>query len=338
MAGSSSISSLNFSDFVDTTDRVHAVGEMLVEDLAAAKSLFMVENVPSHSGDRRIYDEYDTETYARYKAEGADSSKVRAIKGWSKTCTMRRYSAEIDITWEMRNVGKDQDIVRRMTSLSKYCPQRMALDLTHRFTFATSTSYTDMDGETVDVSMGYTTSTALVDSTHDLTGSTSTYSNVITGTPSFSKGAYQIAKERANTQIVSNFNERRIYDFNTIVTGDDPATVDEVEVLLKSKTDPTQNNQGVVNTYQGQFRHVILPRLATDAVGAYNSAKAKWWFYIAVGEWQGHLGIWENPNLKTPATGNNGEDIHNDNWTFGSRGAYGICAVTGKGVMGACPA
>jgi len=336
MSGTTLISSLQFPDFVDTVDRVHNKGEMLVEDLAQVRSLFIEENIPSHTGDERIYDEYDTETYARYKAEGADASKVKAIKGWNKKCEMRRFAAEIDITWEMRNVGKDQTIIRRMTSLATYCPQRMALDLTHVFTFATSTSYTDMDGETVDVAMGYTTSTALVDSTHDLTGSTATYSNVITGTPYFSPGAFQVARERTNTQIVSNFNERRTYPFNTIVTGDDPATCDEVEKYLKSSTDITQNNPGVVNPGP-KFRHVVLPRLATDAQGAYDSDKAKWWFYIAVGEWQGHLGIWESPNLITPTTSNNGADIHNDNWTFGTRGAYGRCTVTGKGLVGSCP-
>jgi hypothetical protein len=337
MSGYSLISSLSFSDFVDTTDRVHAKGEMLVEDLEPAKSLFKVVNVPMHTGDRRIFDEYDGETYARYKIEGGDASKVKAIKGWSKTCTMRRFAAEIDITWEMRNVGKDQEIINRLTNLSKYCPQRMALDLTHRFTFATSTSYTDMDGETVDVSGGSTTATALVDSTQDLTGSSSTYSTVITGSPAFSKGAFEVARERANTQIVSNFNERRVMNFNTIVTGDDPSTVDAVRTFLRSTTDPTQNNSGVVNTYQGVARHVILPRLATTATGAYDSTKAKWWFYVAAGEWQGYLGMWEAPNLKTPATGNNGEDIHNDNWTFGTRASWGICHVVARGVLGSCP-
>ena len=163
---------------------------------------------------------------------------------------MRRFAAEIDITWEMRNVGKDQQIIRRLTDLSKYCPQRLALDITHRFTFATSTSFTDMDGDSVDVSMGYTTSTALVDSTHDLTGTSSTYSNVITGNPYFSKGSFQVARERANTQVLSNFGDRRIYKFNTVVTGDDPDTVDEVLTLKKSTSDPTQNNPGVVNKYK----------------------------------------------------------------------------------------
>ena len=337
MSGSTLISSLSFSDFVDTTDRLHSKGEMLVEDLAAVKSLFITQTIPKQTGSQRIHDEYDSETYARYKVEGGDASKVKAIKGWSKTVSMRRLAAEIDITWEMRNVGKDQQIISRLTNLATYCPQRMALDLTHRFTFATSTSYTDMDGETIDTTMGYTTDTALVDATHDLTGSSSTYSNVITGTPSFSKGAFQIARERTNTQVVSNFNERRVMGFNTIVTSDDPATIDEVQILLKSKTDPTQNNSGVVNNYMNGARHVVLPRLATTATGAYDSTKAKWWFYVAAGEWSAFLDIYESPNLKTPATGNNGEDIHNDNWTFGTRCAYGIGVVVGRGIVGSCP-
>lgn len=336
MAGTSHITSLVFSDFVDTTDRIHNMGDTLVNDLEAVKSLYQVSMIPKGTGSQRIHDEYDTETYARLKIESGDISKVKAIKGWSKTATMRRFGAEISISWEMRNVGKDREVINRLTSLAKYCPQRMAIDLTHRFTFATSTSYTDMDGETVDVSMGSTTSTALIDSTQDLTGSTSTYSSVITGTPYFSKGAYQVARERSNTQIVDNFNNRRIMKFNTIVTSDDPATVDEVQILKRSTTDPTQNNPGVVNTYKG-FDHVILPRLATDANGAYNSAKAKWWFYVAAGEWPAYLDIYEEPTLSTPMTGNNGEDIHNQDWTFTSTCAYAICVVVARGCLGSCP-
>lgn len=336
MAGSSQISSLQFPDFVDTVERIHAKGDSLIQDLERVKSLYKTTMIPPRTGSVRIHDEYDDETYARLKIEGGDASKVRVIKGWNKTCTMRRFAAEIDITWEMRNVGKDQEIISRLTNLAKFVPQRMALDLTHRFTFATSTSYTDMDGETVDTSMGSTTATALVDSTQDLTGSSSTYSTVITGTPNFSKGSFQIARERANTQVVSNFNERRVLTFDTVVTSDDPETIDEVQILKRSTSDPTQENPGVVNPFTA-FNHVVLPRLATDANGAYDSTKAKWWFYIASEDWHGYLDIWEQPNLKTPASGNNGEDIHNENWTFGTRGSYGICIVVARGVLGSCP-
>ena len=333
MAGSTLISSLAFSDLVDTTKRIHAMGEYLVDDLAAVKMLYKVENIPNNTGTQRIHDEYDTETYARLKIEGGDATKVAVIKGWTKTATMRRFAAEIDLTHEMSKFAtSDANIVNKMTSLAKYIPQRMALDLTHRFTFATSTSYTDMDGETVDVSMGSTTSTALVDSTQDLTGTTSTYSTVITGTPYFSKGGFQIARERANTQILSNFGERRVYNFKYIVTSDDPDTVDEVQQLLKSTTDPTQNNSGVVNTYLNGYTHIVLPRLATTATGAYDSTKAKWWFYVAE-EASLYLDIYEAPYMKAQD-----EDIHSDNITFGTRGSFAICCVVGRGILGSCPA
>lgn len=331
MAGSTLISSLAFSDLVDTTSRIHKMGEYLVEDLQQVKMLYKVETIPNHTGTERIHDEYDTETYGHYKAEGADATKVAVIKGWTKTATMRRFAAEIDLTHEMNKFAtSDSQIVNKMTSLSKYCPQRQALDLTHRFTFATSTSYTDMDGETVDVSMGSTTATALVDSTQDLTGSSATYSTVITGTPYFSQGGFQVARERANTQIVSNFGERRVYRFKYIVTGDDPATCDEVYKLHGSNTDIDQDNPGVVNPAP-RFIHVKLPRLATTATGAYDSTKTKWWFYVAE-EASLHLDIYEAAYMKAQD-----EDVHNDNRTFGTRCAYAICCVVARGVLGSCP-
>jgi hypothetical protein len=296
-----------------------------VSDLEAAKSLFMVENIPNGTGNQRIYDEIDGEVYARYKAEGADASKTQVVDGWTKTMTNRRFAAEIDITYEARTYGKNQEILRKLTSLATFCPQRMALDLTHRATFMTSTSYTDMDGETV---------AALVDSTQDVTGSSTTYSTVITGNPSFSQGGYETALLQVNTQIIDNFANRRQMNFNTIWSSDDPSTVREIQQLLRSTADPTQSNPGVTNVYSGQKRHVILPRVATTAAGAYDSTKRRYWGLCAAGEWDAHLGIWEPAHLKKPAPGNNGEDLHNDNWTFGARCGYGICVVTARGFLG----
>jgi hypothetical protein len=186
-----------------------------------------------------------------------------------------------------------------------------------------------MDGETVDTSMGSTTSTALVDSTQDLTGSSSTYSTVITGTPQFSKGAFQVARERANTQTVSNFNERRVYTWKYVVTSDDPATIDEVQILKRSTSDPTQNNPGVVNVAP-TFVHIVLPRLATSSVGAYDSTKAKWWFYVAE-EASLYLDIYESPYMKAQD-----EDVHSDTITFGTRCSYAICCVVARGCLGSC--
>jgi|TARA_Y100000310_G_scaffold140332_2_gene139712 hypothetical protein len=331
MAGSTEISLLGFSEFADTVNRRFYEGGGLVKDLDALKSIYMVESIPNGTGDRRIYTEYDGQTYARLKGEGEDATKTAVVKGYNLTMTARRFAAEIDITAEARKFGKNNEILQKLTSLSTFIPQRMALDLTHRLSFATATSYTDMDGQTVSTVVGDTL--ALVSGSHTLNGSTTTYSNIITGNPAFSQGGFEAARVRANTQILSNFAERRVMDFNTVVTTDDPATIREVRQLLNSTADVDGAHSGIQNTYSGQFKHVVLPQLATTAAGAYDSTKAKYWFYIAAGEWEAHLGIWEESNLKMPGPANNGEDVHNDNWTFGARGTYGIATVSPKGCL-----
>ena len=334
MAATTLISNLQFAEFADTTERIFYAGKDLpqVADLAEVMSLYMVDYIPKGTGGQRVYDEIDGETYAKYKAEGTDASKTSVIDGYTKTMTVRRFAAEIDITYEARTYGKEQEIVRKLTSLATFCPQRMALDLTHRFTFATSLTYTDMDGETVDTSMG--DSVAATSASHTLTGDGGTgYSTVITGNPQFSQGGFETARVQANTQLFNNFGERRIMMFNTVVTGDDPATLREVRQLLNSTADVDGAHSGISNVYAGMFRHVVLPRMATTAAGAYDSTKSKYWFYVANGELEAHLGIWEEPHLKMPAPSNNGEDVHNDNWTFGARCGYGIVWASAKGML-----
>jgi len=132
--------------------------------------------------------------------------------------------------------------------------------------------------------------------------------------------------------------------FNTIITGDDPNTVRTVRQLLQSTADIDAAQSGVFNVYsasQTGMKHVILPNLATTAAGAYDSTKRKWWGIASTGQgvngWQAYLGEWISPTLRTPAAGNNGEDIHNYNWTYSAYCRYGIAIPTGKGLIMSCP-
>lgn len=325
----SQISLASFSELADTTQRMVAAWPQLIDELSEVRSLYKTMDIPRGTGNQRIVWELEGENFARYKAEGADAAKTRVIKGYSKTGYIRRFAAEIDITWEAREMGKNQEIITRLTSLSSFGPQRLALDLTHRFTFMTATSYTDMDGETVDTAMGDTY--ALAYATHALTGSTSTYTTIVTGNPLFGQGGLEVAQNIANTNTLDNFGNMKVMNFNTIVTGNDPATVREVRQLLESTADVTAAQSGVKNVYRGSYSHVILPRLATTAAGAYDSTKAKYWGLMAPGQWEGYLSLFEQPNLKKPMSMNNGEDIHNDDWTFGVRLAYMIVVVSAKG-------
>jgi len=326
------LSTMSLSDFTSLTEQKFLEWPDMVDDYAMVSSLFVPVDVPKNTGKTKIFNEIDTETFASLKLEGADARKKRVVMGYSKTMTKRRFAAEIDITYEMREENRYPEVTTKLTDLSQFCPQRMMLDLVHRISFATATSYTDMDGETVDTTVGDTL--ALVSSAHTLTTTTTTFSNVITGNPQFSKGGFQIAKERANSQIMTHFGERRIFNFDAVVTTDDPSVLDEVAILKNSTTDPTQNNSGVINSYKGGFKHVVLHYLDSTATGAKDSTKSKYWAYVATSgapgaRWQAYFGIWEAPRLKTPVV----EDEHNDNWTYGARCGYGIATVSPRGFL-----
>lgn len=304
-----------------------------------AEQLFIVENIGAGQGATKMYKEVDTETFADAKAEGANSSKSKVGIGYDVTMVARTFSKEIDITLEMRNDNRYKEVGSYILSLSEFCPNRKDLDLTHVFTFCNASTYVDKNGYTIDLKVG--DGLPLVYATHLLPFSSTTYSNRLTGDPIFSQGAYEAALLIASYQIYSNFGDLRKKNFNTIITSDDPSTVREVRQLLESTADVDAVQEGIKNMYKGSKKHVILPYLPTTAAGAYDSTKRKWWFIAATGQgvngWQAYVGNWIMPQLKTPSAGNNGEDIHNYNWTYSTYCRYGKVAVTGKGLIGSLP-
>lgn len=327
------LNTVTLDEFTDLVNRTWQPMMAMVPE--AARQLFIVDSMPANQGDKKRYTEIDVETYANIKREGESMSSANVQVGYSKDMQAKRVAREIAITWEMRNFNRYPQVTGQLTSLAHFVPQRMELDLTHRLTFAESTTYTDRDGDTVSLTGG--DGLAMVSSVHTLTGVSTTWSNVITGNPVFSKGGLEAAETVGNVNILSNLGERRVMEWNTIATSDDPNTVNTVKEYLNSTADLSAPNSGVVNVYKNKYKHVVLPQLATTATGAYDSTKAKRWFLMSTGRgvmgWQAYLGVWENPTLHTPATGNNAEDFSTQNWSYGTTGTYGICAVTGRGIL-----
>src|SRR3990167_2437970 len=341
MAGPGNSTSLlnivSLSEFTDLVEKRFSMVQGLVEPMA--QQLFIFDNLESHTGNTKRYDEVDTETFASDKPEGTDAVKATAGVGDNVTMEAVRRAKEIDITWEMRKYNKNPQVVSALTSLNHFVPQRADIDLTHRFTFATSTSYTDMDGNSVTIDVG--DDLALCSASHLLAFSATTYRNRISGDPIFSQGALESAELLTTSDVYNNFAEKRVMNFNTIVTSDDPGTIRDVRQVLESTADVDAAHAGVMNTYRGKYRHVALPYLATTAAGARDATKRQWWFLMATGQgvegWQAYYGVFEPATLHTQAPGNNGEDIHNGNWTFGTTGSYGIVALAGRGVVGSFP-
>ena len=335
MASTTLANTITLSELTDLTRREWTV--MKDKLPRAAKMLYNEEFIGPGQGVSRSINEFDGETFADLKLEGGNSQKAQIGVGYNITMTARTFSKEVDVTLEMRNDNRYAQIGQMLKDLSGFCENRQDLDLTHRLTFASSTSYTDKNGVSVTISMG--DALALLSTVHTLSFTSTTYSNRVTGDPAFSQGSFESAMLLANSQTLNNFGDQRNMDFNTIVTWRDPGTMRTVRQMLNSEADIDAGQAGIVNVYKGGMTHIVLPYLASTASGAYDSTKRRWWFVIARGMsgWQAYVGDWIKPELRTPAPGNNGEDIHSLNWTFAAYCRYGIAVVSGKGCVGSLP-
>lgn len=307
-----------------------------------AAQLFIQEDLSSYGSPTKRYDEVDVETFAKLKREGENASRAQAGIGYNKTMTARRYAMEIVVSWEYRRFAQQYatKVKSDLTSLTHFIPQRFNLNLSHVLSFATSTSYTDMDGQTIDVSTG--DGYALAYSAHTLAHSSSTYRNRLNGDPAFSQGALEAAESLFVTDILSNFGEQRYLIANVIFSSNDPATCRAIRQVLNSTADVDAAHAGVENTYKGKYMHVELPMLATTATGARDATKKRWWGLVAAhgsatDSWQSYYGVFEAMNLKTPSAGNNGEDSSTDDWKYGTRGTMGQTTLSGRGLVMSCP-
>lgn len=326
------ISSLAFDEMTDLISKTFVTINQL--EKKTAEQFYNSVNIPAGTGDSRRFDEMDIEDFADNMGEGADAEKATVAHGYNKTMYMKRVAKEIDITFVMRLTGKDKDIQNKMTNLSQHCPNRKDLDLTHKLTFSTAASYTDKNGATVDNTGG--DGKELVYSAHTLKHSSETWRNRLANDPIVSPGAIELMEEMVSTNILNNLGETRELDFNVIFSGKHPQTVRTIRKILESTGDVDEVNPSILNTYTG-YRQIVLPKLATDANGVYDSTKRRWWGIAALPQLQAYVGSWEANNLKTPTSMNNGEDIHNDNWTYGARESYGLCFVSARGLAMSCP-
>lgn len=319
------LNTVSLGDFVKLAGIIFEKSKMSLGQEARNSGMFMFNPIPMNSGNTREYTEIDQNEYAKYKGEGDQAARGKVQQGYSKTLTHYRIAEDIGITYEMRSMNKYPEVVRRLTNLAGKGVNRMELDLTHRITFAFSTSYTDMDGRTVDTTLG--DALALASTVHKLKGTSTTFRNILANNPQVSKGAIEGMEKLIVEETLNQFGEKVVIPFDIIFTSDDPNTINTVREHLQSTAAVDAVNAGVTNVYKGKYRHVILPRLATDANGAVDTTKRRYWGLASSMYTTGHFDVWEEPRLKIPANLNAGEEFSTDDWNFGVRAGYGICIV-----------
>ena len=333
------ISTLQQPDLVRLSPIIWEKGKQMLPLEARNSGLFNVTPIPLNTGNTREFsDSIDTGQYARRKAEGEQAARARVKQGYKKIMYYGRVGLDLVITHEAMTLNKYPEIVRSLTSLGMHVANRMELDLQHRIGFGASTSMTNMDGETVDLTLG--DGLQLFYSAHTLTGSSTTYRNRLSGDPQFSRGALEGMERLINEETLNNFGEKVVgATFDILWYADDPTQENAILEFLRSTSSVEAGaNSGVINVYSKKYRPVKLSRIATDKDGLVDSTKRKYWGVASSMLSQAHLGIWEEGYLLTPPTdSNNGTDRSTEDAMFGTRGAYGICITSGAWIKASLP-
>jgi len=330
---SATINTGDLNQLVDLVNRSFLASQgNELDNVMLNSGLVRKESIPQGTGlVRRVAESIARTSYSGQGVEGAPATQARFQYGYEKDLTVAQHDLAISITQIMRMGGKDQQIIRDLTDLGGAGNREIDLDLSHRLSFAWSTSYVNSRGFTIDTTCG--DGLAPMSSVHTLTGSASTYTNIVPNNPQFSKGAYTAAKKIAVENTINNLGEKMALDYDRIITTDDEDTVIAVKELVNATADITSSNAGTYNVYRG-ITHVIAPRIATTAIGAVDTTKRKYWF-IGSSQIQPIIyGEMMAPFIKTPRDGNNGEDAMTANWNFVSWSYYGIAVASPRGIIG----
>lgn len=321
------LNTISLADFVKLAEVIWGKAFTSVPQTMRGSGLVKEYPIPANSGNTREFSEVDNEEYAKRKGQGDQAERAKVQQGYTKVMTNYRVAMDIGITYEMRTQNKYPEVTQRLTGLATQVAKRMDLDLSHRISFAASTSYTDMDGETIDITTGDGKALAATD--HDVKGSTSTYRNILANNPKLSKSAIEGMERLVAEETINQFGQKMAMEFDILWTTDDPNTVNTAKEYLQSTSDVDGSHSGITNVYMSKYRHVVLPRVATDKSGAVDTDKRYYWGLASSQNSTFYLGIWEEPRLKVPADLNAGEEFSTDDWNFGCRGGVGIVSVNG---------
>lgn len=278
--------------------------------------------IPQNSGNTREFSHVDLELYAKVKAEREQAAFAKTQQGYSKIGTLYRVAHTQVITYEMRTQGKYREIQNMLLDILPTVMRRMELDLQHRITFAASTTYTDQDGRTVDVTVG--DGLALASTVHTVRGSATTYRNILANNPQFSRGALEAMEKMRVENSINQLGQKVPCSDDLLWTTDDPNTINTVRELLRATaTVESGANAGVPNVYGQKYRHVVLAQVATTANGNADTTKAKYWGLASSRNSSFMLGVHEAPHVVPPTDGD-GKNALTDDWYFGARGGWMI--------------
>lgn len=319
------ITSAQFNDFVKNAKVKWREGYDRVDKSVMA--LYDVTDTDEATSELSQVDGYG---YARRQGEGAATPRGSIKQGYSIILNQETISLEDEITWKMRRFDKYREINKMLAGMGEAAAMRMVLDLTHQLTFGFSSSFTNMDGETVSTVTG--DGLSIFNSAHTITGSSATFSNIISGAPRFGRAGLE-AGEALFTRMI-NMNGIKIMSRpDTIITSDDPETCNAVAEFLESQGSP-DSAENSKNPYYRKYKHIVLPLLATTATGAVDTTKAKYWFLANLAHTDAVCEISERPHMVMPRPGGNLDDAETRNWLTQTFATFDFGILDPKWIVG----
>lgn len=326
------LNTISYEDAVDLLNRKFDAWKIdPLNNAMKTSGLIRVNTVPAWTGATRRHKEVPVwELYASVKTEWGVTAKTMVQQGYSKDTYSRTFAKSIDITLEMRQLDKTR-VYDSMNFLANVLPNREDLNLAMYISYWTSTSYTDQDGQTVDISTW--DGLALFSSSHTLTGSSTTFRSILANNPAFSEWALELAEDALRTNTYTNLGEQVTCTADTIVTTDYPVLVNTVRRLIQSTAQISSPNEWVVNVYKWRYKHVILPAIDKDANGAKDSTKKAYWLLADSKITSWFHDVYMAPEMRYPSKWNNGEDIDTLDWTFTVCSMHDNCIVSPRWMM-----
>jgi hypothetical protein len=316
----------------DLIDKSFTTG--LKKESGAVRKVFHPETESWKHNKSRIQ-EIDRERLAERKLEGQASAQRGMAQGYYKEIARSTISITRKTSGEMYKALEAHKLAENVTAVAEDIVDKIELDMRNFLGFGTSASYTDNGGYTIDTTVG--DGLSLFNATHTLKFSSTTYSNILAGNPTFSEDAMDEAEDYFSYNVMDNYGKRLTMKPNTIITADKAIMRNRVARLLKSiapeSIEGTANsNSGVVNTYKDKFQHLVI-EFDVDALDVTDSSKSFYWFLATLGgsprkSFQAYYVKWQSP-MVAPA------EVNQDTWvlSYTARSAYGIGAVSGKGIL-----
>jgi len=246
----------------------HEGAQMSIPKTLEVRSLFWEKHADELNEEHAGFSESG---FSSVTTDDQDYALVSDTEGDSITMTQVKRTVRRKITEDLIEFNKYPRIASLLKRTSSKLWRGFALDLSHRYTFAFDTSYTDRDGRTVTVTGG--DGAALCADTHTMNNG-DTYDNKLTSR--LSEYSLEDAIDLGNGMVDHN-GQQVMPEFTTLITGRHAATMHTAKRLMgqSNQLDTDMLNMSV---FKGEYRHVVLPYLDTSAAGARNTSKSRYWF------------------------------------------------------------